>query len=153
MAIGNEEYPGPIHGAATRRSNYRYFFHPKHHRNVPSSDAQWLLEPELTLAQEFNVFDLADLHILADQHGNLYGTRPKNGDGALPTLGNRGEQVAIFPMTRPPRAWHGYPIWPIEVVRDSNRRRPVPGEVLNRMLELELITANERSRLKAGKHI
>ncbi len=99
MATGGEEYPGPVHHATTQRSRYPYFFHSKHHRTVPSDDAQWLLEPVLTNDQEFAVFDLADLIILADDHGNLYGMRPKQAD-AVPVLGTRGEQVAIFPVTR-----------------------------------------------------
>ena len=117
-----------------------------------SDDAQWLSEPELTQDGEFQVFDDADQFDIADLNGNLYCVRRKV-DESVPTLGTRGEQVAHFPFTRTPQAWHGYPVWPIVVKRELDRLRPVPSDVLDVMVRFELINEGEKSRLRKGDHI
>jgi len=152
MATGDEN-PGPTHSKRSARSGYQYFFYDKHHCTGPSAAAQWLLEPDLSYEQEFEVFDLADTRELADQNGNLYGMRPRTEAGSVPVLGTRGEQTAKFPQTVAERAWHGFPLWPVAAAVSGYRLRPVPREVLDRMVELGLITSPERSRVRGGKPI
>ena len=150
---GDVNYPGPIHPVPTRRNGYRYFFYDKHHQAGPSTDAQWLTERELTREQESNVFDDADFHDLADATGNLYGMRRRDDTGRVPKLGTQHEQIATFPKAAATVAWHGYPVWPIEVHRPKDRPRPVPRDALDHMVRAGLITENERRRLQAGKHL
>jgi hypothetical protein len=59
-----------VHETLTRRSEYRYQFIPKHH-GADRDAAEW--RPELTLEEEFAVFNLADEHDLSDDEGQLYG--------------------------------------------------------------------------------
>ena len=153
VANENSEHPGDVHPKSTRRNKYFYFFYEKHHRNGPSEHAQWLDEPELTTAGEFQVFDDADYHEISDDNGNLFGLRRRGDDGCISPLGTRGEQVACFPCTRLSQPWHGYPIWPIEVQRDGERLRPIAKAVLILMVDVQVITQKEKRRLGKGKHI
>ena len=143
---------GPVHPILTRRKGQQYFFYTKHHQLSHSKDSQWLLPPSLTQDQEFWVFDNAENLELSDGPGNLYGFRQKSGKSTL-SLGTRGEQVAKFPFTPANQAWHGYPIWPIAKKRDDEDLRPIPNEVLDKMVEKGVIDARERKRLRKGDHI
>ena len=129
-----EEVEADYQQIVERHRNYQYFFYEKHHCNGPSEHAQWLTEPELTRAGEFQVFDDADFNETNDDIGNLYGMRRRE-NGVIPLLGTRGEQVACFPVTRPPQPWHGYPVWPIRVQRDGDRLRPVATSVLVKFVD------------------
>ena len=144
--------PGDLYPEPTRLNKYRYFFYEKHHRNGPSEDAQWLGQPELSRDNEFQVFDDADFHNIADTNGNLFCVRRKI-DESVPTLGTRGEQVAQFPVNNSSTPWHGYPIWPILIRRDGDSLRPVEPDVLKIMVEANFIEQNEKRRLLKGKHI
>jgi hypothetical protein len=147
----NGQYPGPVHPQRTQRSGYEYFFYDKHHQSGYSEDAQWL--PDLTHAEEFAVFDLADLHEISNEKGDLYGLH-LDAEGAVMVLGTREEQVAEFPVAREGHAWHGYPAWPImRLDRDKKERKyPAPREALAKMQEAGLITESQRKRLARGKH-
>jgi hypothetical protein len=151
--MANSDYPGPLHPVLTKRYHYQYFFYTKHHETRPSKEAQWLLPPQLTKDQEFGVFDWADDREFSDGGGNLYGFRPRDSRGDVPPLGTRGEQIARFPRADRGRAWHGYPTWPIAQQRDDEDLRPVPNEVLDKMVEKGAITARDRRLLRSGKHI
>ena len=62
-----------IYQRFTQLNELSYCFTPKHHGGRDSRNATWL--PELSRAEEFMVFDMADNHQLADASGNLYGLR------------------------------------------------------------------------------
>lgn len=148
----NGSFPGPLHHARTKRNAYAYFFYTKHHQPSRTTDAQWLLPPDLTPEEEFCVFDNADHYDLSDGLGNLYGLRERIGMN-VPQLGTRMEQVAKFPAAVENQAWHGYPIWPIAKKRDDEDLRPIPVEVLVKMVERGVIDARERKRLRKGDHL
>jgi hypothetical protein len=140
---------GPLHPAATQRSGYQYFFYTKHHRSGKSPYAQW--DPGLTKDEEFAVFDLADLHDLADQNGHLFGVHIGPGKKPL-ELGTRGEFVAEFRFTAPGHAWHGYPLFPIaKHGQDRKRRTPIPRATLDKMVAAGLLKRAHASQLKKGK--
>jgi hypothetical protein len=140
-----------VHETLTRRSQYAYQFTPKHH-GADGDAAQW--RPELTLEEEFAVFDLADEHELSDHDGQLYGLQ-QGGDDALRHLGIWDEQIAEFPSAREGEAWHGYPVYPLVELGPRNRRgqkcRPQK-MVFDKMILAGLITRNQRQRLLKGKH-
>ncbi len=146
----NGQYPGPVHPQRTRRSGYEYFFYDKHHKPGYSEDAQWLRD--MTEAEEFAVFDLADLHEISNEKGDLYGLR-LDAEGTIMALGTRGEQVAEFPVAREGHAWHGYPAWPIMWLdRDEKKRKyPAPREALDKMQDAGLITESQGKRLARGR--
>jgi hypothetical protein len=140
-----------VHETLTNRSDYQYQFTPKHHGADPNA-AQWL--PELTLEEEFAVFDLADEHELSDEDGQRYGLRLEGGDG-LRYIGIWDEQIAEFPVARQGEPWHGYPVYPLVELGPQNRRgqkcRPQKA-VFDKMLRAGIITRNQRQRLLKGKH-
>lgn len=145
---------GPIHPAPTRRSGFRYLFYDKHHGRGDPDASQWL--PSMSRDEEFQVFDVADLHDISDDRGWLYGIRPRDRAGQIPELGTWGQQVAEFPVARLNEPWHGYPLWPLGEAGPENRKgdksRPVKSVFL-RMEAAGLIMARERKRLNKGDHI
>src|SRR5205814_1719670 len=94
----------------TATSHYEYEFTVKHHTPQNTRAAQW--DPNLTLQQEFSVFDLADEHTLADQAGNLYGIL-RLAKSKLIKLGTASQCVAKFWLPNSGNAWHGFPAWPL----------------------------------------
>ena len=125
MSVGGE--PGHLHPQPTQRSAYRYFFYDKHHGRGGPDAAQWL--PDLTDAEEFGVFDQADLLEFSDAQGNLYGISIGPApDSPVRIIGTRRQQIAKFPVAHHGAAWHGYPLAPLEKrVGDSrppDRRYP-----------------------------
>ena len=58
------------------------------------TDSQWI--EDLSEAEEFSIFDLADQHDLSDPRGNLYGIRRGTDSHTVIDLGTEGEQVAKF---------------------------------------------------------
>ena len=138
------------HPSRTDHHGYAYQFTPKHH-GADSGAAQWL--PELTLDEEFAIFNIADEHDLIDERGWLYGIR-RVGDEVV-ELGTHEKQVAVFPAARLGIPWHGYPFWPESKMAAGNRRgekmRP-DSDVLARMVAVGLLTAQGRKRLLKGKH-
>jgi hypothetical protein len=89
------------HAATTNRTGYRYRFTPKHHGRDKKA-AQWL--PDMTLDEEFAVFDLADQHDVSSEDGSLYGLWP-DGQGGLNDIGTWGQQVAEFPAAGENEPW------------------------------------------------
>jgi hypothetical protein len=152
MSIG--ETSGPIHPVPTRRSGFRYQFYDKHHGRGGKDAAQWL--QEMTHQDEFDVFDAADLHEIADERSWLYGVRPRDESGQVPDLGTWGQQVAEFPYARPNETWHGYPLWPLGEAAPENRKgemgRPSKAVFL-RLEEVGTITRRERKKLYKGDHL
>ncbi len=135
-----------LHNARTRRSELAYQFTPKHHGGDRNA-TQWL--PELTLGEEFAIFDMADEHELADAGGTLFGLQ-REGQDSLRSLGTQREQIAKFPYARPGEAWHGYPVYPIEGL--GQKDRPAK-EVFVRMVERGMISGEMKRRLMGGKHV
>ena len=148
----NGQFPGPLHPRRSERSHHQYFFYDKHHKAGYSEDAQWL--PEMTHDEEFAVFDLADLHEISNEKGNLYGLHLSPERRKILMLGTREEQVAEFPLPQGDHPWHGYPAWPImRLDRDKKERKyPAPRDALEKMKDEGLITENQRKRLASGKH-
>lgn len=140
------------HPQRTQRNQYRYLFTAKHHGSIADA-AQW--SPDLSEEDEFAVFDTADKRELEDEDENLYGVLPEGKD-SLRHLGIWQEQIAKFPRAAKGMPWHGYPLWSINHEGPSNRRkqkyRP-EREVLNRMVEVGLITNTMRTRLLKGDHV
>jgi hypothetical protein len=126
----------------------------KHHGRGAKDAAQWL--EEMTQQDEFDVFDMADRHEIADERGWLYGVRPRDESGKIPDLGTWGQQVAEFPYARPDETWHGYPLWPLGEAAPENRKgekgRPSKAVFL-RLEEVEMITRRERKKLYKGDHL
>jgi hypothetical protein len=140
-----------VHDQRTTRSDYQYQFTPKHHGADPGA-AQWL--PELSLEEEFAIFDVADEHDLSDDDGRLYGVQ-RDADESLRYIGIWHEQVAKFPLAREGEAWHGYPAYPLVDEGPENRRgqssRPA-GAVFGKMVRAGLISQSQRRRLMKGDH-
>lgn len=140
-----------VHPVPTVRSGYRYQFTPKHHGADPQA-AQWL--PELSLEEEFAVFDSADQFEIVGDNGWLYGVQPEG--GGLRELGTWSQQVAAFPSAREGEAWHGYPLMPLNDDAPPNRKgekmRPSKGVFL-KMGKAGLITTAQRIRLMKGDHV
>ncbi len=146
-----------IHEAATRLSGLTYCFTPKHHGAGVASDSRWL--PDLSRLDEFQVFDMADLHQFRDDDGDLYGLRIVESAGVrrLLELGIKHELVARFWAERQPEAhWHGHPLWPILTAKAQNRAKQgccPPAAVFTRMAEQGLMTVAQARRLKIGKSV
>jgi hypothetical protein len=153
-----------IHDDVTQRGRLRYCFTPKHHGAGRPSDSRWL--PGLTRPEEFQIFDMADLHELRDGDGNLYGLRISGAPGnrRLLELGDKHEQVARFwAEGRPVDPWHGHPLWPLRSKYEDRRPKGAenrakqgccpPREVFDRMVGLGILPASKASRLKAGNHV
>jgi hypothetical protein len=149
MSSGGDS--GPLHPVSTRRSGHRYLFYAKHHGRDARA-AQWL--PDFSHDEEFAIFDTADSHEVADEHGWLYGIRIGPG-GEVLDLGTWGQQVAEFPFARQNEPWHGYPLWPLREAGPSNRsgekHRPSRAVFL-RMEAVDLLTTRDRKRLLKGDH-
>jgi hypothetical protein len=108
----------------------------------------------MTADEEFAVFDLADLHELSNEKGDLFGLH-LDATGKPAPLGTRQEQIAEFPLTQSGSAWHGYPTWPIMRLdrEDMTRKYPAPAAALEKMKQAGLITETQRKRLRVGKTI
>jgi hypothetical protein len=146
MATGGSA--GPEHPVRTANHQYRYFFHSEHHGGDPGK-AQW--SKELSHAEEFAVFDLADTHDLLDAKDHLYGLHlgPR---GEILELGTLDQQVAKFPRARDNESWHGFPLAPLRRVKPPHPpERETPMEVLRRMVERGLLNEIQRKRLAKGK--
>jgi hypothetical protein len=145
-----------IHDRTTQLSHLTYCFTPKHHGAGSRSDARWL--PGLPRAEEFAVFDMADLHQLSDDDGNLYGLRIRqdNTSREVLELGTRHEMIARFWVEAQRNHWHGHPLWPVSAEGPLNRKgqayRP-PKEVFARMVAENLLTEIQAGRLKTGRHL
>jgi hypothetical protein len=143
----------PVHPQSTQRSGYRYTFTGKHHGGGSAADACWA--DGLSREEEFLVFDLADLWIVLDEDGRLYGVL-RTGVAQLRVLGTWQQQIAEFPRANAGVPWHGYPIWPVNELapasRASQKVRPSKA-VFARMEEVGLITARQRKRLYKGDHV
>jgi hypothetical protein len=143
----------PVHPTATRRSRYRYIFSDKHHGGGAKGGSRW--SSDLSLEEEFSIFDYADWHELSDDRGWLYGIL-RSDAGQVRYLGTWGQQFAAFPLARPGAPWHGYPLWPLNDLAPLNRRgeqsRPSK-EALQKMERAGLITVEERKRLQKGDHV
>jgi hypothetical protein len=150
------------HPTKSARRGLAYVFTPKHH-GASSDSACWLTE--LTLAEEFAIFNRADGTVVqfayedhrqvADEDGNLYGYELLS-DGSLRVIGTWQQQIAEFPVQREGTPWHGYPIWPLNSEAPENRRgakcQPDTA-VFDRMFNLGDINRGQRKRLKKGEWI
>jgi hypothetical protein len=147
--------PRDIHRQLTLFNQLTYCFTPKHHGvgSKSKSDSQW--PPNLPRPEEFAVFDMADIHQLADPDGNLYGLRIRQAGERheILELGTRHEYIARFWAEEHERHWHGHPLWPIQARDALNRARQkyCPSrEVFNRMVAEGLLTEPQARRLKLG---
>jgi hypothetical protein len=142
-----------IHTDRTERRQLMYLFTAKHHGASGSDAATWL--PELSLAEEFSVFDMADLHDLSSSDGSLYGIMRDEDDG-LRYLGTWRQQVAEFPAATIDGPWHGYPLYPLKDMGPENRRgekcRPAK-DVFKKMEQEGVISARQKKRLMKGDHV
>jgi hypothetical protein len=143
-----------FHEDRTRRGGYQYQFTPKHHGgpNSGRDAAQWL--NNVSLDEEFAIFDAADEHELSDEDENLYGVEGE-GPESLRHIGAWNEQVAKFPFARDSEAWHGYPVYPLVDEGPENRRgqkgRP-NGAVFTKMVRAGIISPSQRKRLMKADH-
>jgi hypothetical protein len=140
------------HSRVTARNELRYQFTPKHHGGPRSKgQAQWI--EALSFDEEFSVFETADAFAILDRKGNMYGILSDE-NGELRDLGTWEEQLAKFPVTRS-GPWHGYPCWAINKAGPSNRRKQKmlpPRQVFDLLQQADLITEEQRDRLKRGDH-
>ncbi len=140
------------HDQVTNSSGHRYLFTAKHHGGQYSEgQAQWL--PSLVFADEFWVFNMADDSSFCDDDGTLYGLL-KGPDTLCALIGTRDEQIAIFPRPNAGSPWHGYPVYPVACVKGRSGEAGRPkSTIFARMVEVGLLTIQEVTRLKKGKHI
>ena len=127
-----------LHPILTRVGGLQYHFTTKHHSGGKLSDACWAISEE----DEFQVFDDGAFHGIADTDGNVYGVLG-DGKGSLRELGTYQEQVAEFPITLPPHAWHGYPCYPLGNAGSEKRRgeRARPAKIVfDRLMAAGMIT-------------
>lgn len=148
MSVGGEG--GHIHPIPTQRSGYRYFFYDKHHGRAGPGVARWALD--LSNEEEFAIFDQADTLELSDHAGNLYGLRLGQ-DRRVLAIGTLQQQVARFTDSGP--HWHGYPLGPIDPGLEYPHppERPLPRDPLQKMVDAQLLSREERKRLLKGKHV
>ncbi|MGP0069248.1 MAG: hypothetical protein ACLQGP_37315 [Isosphaeraceae bacterium] len=148
MSVGGEG--GHLHPVPTRRTRLRYFFSDKHHGRGGPETAQWALD--LSEDEEFVIFDRADDLDLSDDRGSLYGIRfgPERQVIALGTL---RQQIAKFTDSGP--HWHGFPLGPLDrnLHPPHPPERALPKDALQKMVDAQLLTREERKRLLKGKHI
>jgi hypothetical protein len=140
-----------IHEVLTQRSRLSYCFTPKHHGAGDRDASRWLRT--LSRAEEFQVFNMADIHELRDDEGNLYGLRIQQTGTVrqLLELGEAHEQIAQFWFEeREDAHWHGYPLWP---VRGASQKCRPPKEVFDRMVAEALLSAAKARRLRNGSHV
>jgi hypothetical protein len=152
MSVGGE--PGHLHPVPTRRNAYRYFFYDKHHGRGGPEAAQWALD--LGEDEEFGIFDQADDLELSDEHGNLYGIRlDLQPQRRILALGTLRQQVAKFPRAHVGQEWHGFPLGPLDRNLDPPHppERALPKDALQKMVDAQLLTREERKRLLKGKHV
>lgn len=152
MSVGGE--PGHMHPEMTQHSGYRYFFYDKHHGRGGPEAAQWA--PDLTDAEEFHVFDQADLLEISDAQANLFGISiGPEPDRSVRFLGTRRQQIAKFPVAHQGAAWHGYPLGPIEKMVGESRLpdRALPRDALQKMVGAGLLENRQRKRLLSGRNI
>jgi hypothetical protein len=150
MSTGGE--PGHLFLEVTRRNNYRYFFYDKHHGRGGPEAAQWATD--VAEEEEFHIFDEADWFEISDDNGNLYGVRIRQEpERRILLLGTAGQQVAKFPESETGPYWHGFPLAPLQKNIDAPHppQRPIPGEVLQKMVDAHLLTSRDRKRLRKGK--
>ena len=101
---------------------------------------------------------MADAHRLSDDKGNLYGLRIRESTQGREVLelGVWHEMIARFWFEAPQAHWHGHPLWRVSDVGPENRRRQKycpPNIVFDRMVEANIVTAVQATRLKTGRHI
>lgn len=150
MSVGGEG--GHLHLTPTRRSRYRYFVYDKHHGRGGPKASQWALD--VSEDEEFGIFDQADDRNLSDDRGNLYGIRlGPEPEHQILSLGTLGQQIAKFEDSGP--HWHGYPLGPLEDNLDPPHppKRTLPRDVLQKMVDAQLLTKEQRKRLLRGKHV
>jgi hypothetical protein len=131
------------HDEVTDAHQYRYQSTPKHH-GADREAAQWLRQ--LTLGEEFRIFNIADVNELTDPSGNLFGAE-RVGEDDLRDIGTRGEQVARFPVADANQAWHDYPAWPL-----AGGMKPSKA-VFRRMEQQGIVTTRGRKRLDKGDRV
>jgi hypothetical protein len=145
---GNQQHPDP-----TRTRGLRYEFTTKHHGGDRNASC-WVLE--LTLPEEFDIFDDADAGDFFDDDGNLYGLKRDTEEGGLCFIGEWMEQIAEFPVQRDGAVWHGYPCYPLKEHGPENRRgdkgRPAR-EVFRNLYRSLALTKQECKRLSKGDHV
>ena len=155
MASGED--PCPVYAiegqpVLTHRSQLRYCFYFAHHGRGTRDDSQWI--EDLSEAEEFSVFDLADRHEIADPKGHLYGVRVGPDPHTILDLGTEGEQIALFWKAHEGHPWHGFPLWPLGNDEPANRRKVVvPKAVLVRFEQVNLLLPDQRKRLQKGDRI
>lgn len=143
----------------TARRHLAYMLTAKHHDGKDRDAARWL--PELTTAEEFLVFDLADYHEIADEDGNIYGVlrSPPTAldDVSLPDklrrIGTYGQQIAKFWAEGPEKPWHGFPLWSLdEAATRKLQKEGTPRAMIKLLEQKQLITKQHRRRLMRGDH-
>jgi hypothetical protein len=148
MSVGGEG--GHRHPVPTWRSGHHYFYYDKHHGWAGPDAARWALD--LSENEEFGIFEQADDLELSDDGGSLYGIRlvPERQVIALGTL---RQQIAKFTDSGP--HWHGFPLGPLDRNLDPPHPppRPLPKDALQKMVDAQLLTGEERKRLLKGKHV
>jgi hypothetical protein len=130
----------------------RYLFTTKHHGGPGSAgQCQWL--PELEFRAEFWIFDQADVYQLLDDKGRLFGML-KTPTSKCKTNGTQDEQIAVFYPPNSGNEWHGNPSYPLSGVHSRSGEYGKPKKmVFDKMIAVELLTEEQASRLKRGRHI
>jgi hypothetical protein len=106
----------------------------------------------LSEEEEFGIFEQADELELSDDRGHLYGIRLGPDRQVLP-LGTHRQQIAKFHDSGP--HWHGFPLGPLDRDLDPPHppERALPKDALQKMVDVGLLTREERRRLLKGKHV
>lgn len=135
----------------TAHTQFLYQRTKKHHDWGTTDESCWL--KDLSFEDEFAVFEAGADADVRDEDLHIYGAT-LDGDELI-TLGTCMQDVAKFPRKRDGEVWHGYPVWPVsgagsDRLRDQ-RNRP-PKAVLDRMVSVNMITAEVRKRLAKGDH-
>ena len=155
MASGEDPCPAYVvegRHVLTNRSQLRYCFYRAHHGRGTRDDSQWI--EDLSEAEEFSVFDLADRHDIVDPKGHLYGVRVGPDPLTILDLGTEGEQIAKFWKTPEGQPWHGFPLWPLGNDEPPNRKKTVaPKAALQRLEQVDLLLPDQRRRLQKGDRI
>jgi hypothetical protein len=124
-------------------------FYDKHHGWAGPDVARWALD--LSEDEEFGIFEQADDRELSDEGVSLYGIPLGPRCQVLPS-GTPCQQIAKF--TDSGSHWHGFPAGPLDRNLDPPHppSRPLPKDALQKMVDAQLLTREERKRLLKGKH-
>lgn len=133
------------------RKGRSYKFHPKHHLPEKGDHSCWAAT--INRDTEFGMFQEAETYEFSDSKGHLYNILKEGKDYV--EIGTRSEIVARFCNPHSNSDWHGYPLWPIKIREQLNRKSEPyspPSDTLQKMVDKQMMTERDRKRILRGDY-